>query len=91
MTSELKTVQLSPRELMYLKNTDFLAAPLVDVVDSAESTGNERHTVRVSAEIAEEFRSAFTERLAKVGFDADYEPTSEGQMLEGLIDRFFGG
>ena len=30
----------------------------------------------------------FTTRLAKVGFDANYDPTREGAMLEELIDRF---
>jgi hypothetical protein len=27
--------------------------------------------------------------LAKVGFDANYALTSEGRMLEELIDRFY--
>lgn len=30
-------------------------------------------------------QSAFTERLAQAGFDADYEPTDEGVLLEELM------
>lgn len=38
--------------------------------------------------MAEEFRNIFTERLAKIGFDENYELTTEGRMLEDLIDKF---
>jgi len=31
----------------------------------------------------------FGERLAKVGFDKDYEPNKEGALLESLIDALF--
>jgi hypothetical protein len=85
------TVQLSPRELLYLKNTDFLPVSLSDIINAAQSLGSDRHTVQISRDVAEQFRSAFTERLAKAGFDADYEPTSEGELLEQLIDRFYRG
>ncbi len=44
-----------------------------------------------SAATAEEFREAFTEQLAKVGFDESYEPTAGGNLLEDLIDRFHDG
>ena len=37
----------------------------------------------------EVLRDYFTERLARVGFDANYSPNEEGAMLEKLIDRFF--
>jgi len=48
-------------------------------------------TLEVSAATAEEFCEAFTEQLAKVGFDEAYEPTAEGKLLENLIDRFNEG
>ena len=43
----------------------------------------------LSAVAAEEFRGKFTEELARVGFDKNYEITAEGEVLENLIDRFF--
>ncbi|HEU4624571.1 MAG TPA: hypothetical protein VFS52_07410 [Steroidobacteraceae bacterium] len=45
----------------------------------------------VTKEIAEHFRTSFTERLAKAGFDSNYEPNYEGKLLEDLIDRFYFG
>lgn len=46
-------------------------------------------TLEVDSDLAERFRSAFTERLAQVGFDPAYELTGEGAVLEELIDVFF--
>lgn len=88
MNAKLKSVQLSARELMYLKNVHFLPQPLVQIIEAAQSIGGDRHAVAVSDVVAEQFRSAFTDHLAKVGFGSDYEPTSEGKMLEDLIDHF---
>jgi len=73
---------------MYLRNTGFLAAPLARIFENAQGIDNEKYAVSISSKIAEQLRSAFTDRLAKVGFDANYELTSEGRMLEELIDRF---
>jgi hypothetical protein len=88
MTAERKIVQLSARELLYLKNTNFLPPALAQIVGTARPVGGDRYLVDVAPEVAEEFRSTFTNRLANVGFDAAYEPTSEGKMLEELIDAF---
>ena len=89
MTSEKHAVSLSSREWMYLKNADFLPPPLASLIDGAEAIANGRYLVRASPEAAEELRSAFTERLARVGFDTNYAPTAEGKMLEELIDTFY--
>lgn len=89
MDHKTKPVKLSSRELMYLKNTDFLTPSLAGIIKAARSIGDDSYRVLVSNETAEEFRSAFTNRLAKAGFDRDYNPTSEGKILEDLIDRFF--
>jgi hypothetical protein len=40
---------------------------------------------------ADAVQSALTDRLGQVGFDADYDLTEEGAMLENLIDAFAGG
>lgn len=84
-------VRLSGGELEYLKRANFLPPALARVIESAEPTRDENWEIAVSADLAEALRSAFTERLAATGFDADYEPTAEGRMLEGLIDRLYLG
>jgi hypothetical protein len=38
---------------------------------------------------AERISDYFSDRLAKVGFDASYEPNDEGVLLESLIDKLF--
>jgi len=85
-----KIVELSSQQLMYLRNTNFLPTSLLRIVAAAKPIREQRFQLHVPNDIAEEFRSVFTDRLAKVGFKADYEPTSEGKVLEELIDRFFG-
>jgi hypothetical protein len=81
-------IHLSTRELMYLKNVDFLPESLARIVEAVRHGGGDKHVLTIQRDTAERFRTAFTNRLATAGFDADYEPTSEGKMLEDLIDRF---
>lgn len=47
------------------------------------------YQILISQELSEEFRDIFTRRLAKVGFNENYDLTTEGQILENLIDHFF--
>jgi hypothetical protein len=75
----------------YLQRSAFLPAPLVRFVNAAQPEGDQACVIRVPRGVAEEFRSAFSDQLAKVGFGPDYEPTSEGRVLEELIDLFFLG
>jgi len=84
----MSTVRLSSQELLYLKNTAFLGQDLLEVIDSAERQ-RRGYLIHVSRDIAEQFRSAFTERLARRGFDSAYDLTREGKVLEELIDKFF--
>lgn len=86
-----KIIRLSGEEAEYLRRASFLPAYLAEVVKSAQSAGDKSVCLRVSRDVAEGFRSVFTDQLAKVGFDVNYELTDEGRMLEGLIDRFYVG
>lgn len=91
MDATQKLVQLSSRELEDLKRACFLPASLVQILSTALVERNDAWFLSVSRDVAERFRSAFTDRLAAAGFGADYEPNSEGRMLEELIDRFYLG
>jgi hypothetical protein len=72
---------------MYLKNTSFLPEDCVRTIEGSRAVGD-GHVLNVSDETAELFRDAFTVQLAKAGFDASYNLSSEGKVLEDLIDRF---
>jgi len=88
MNERRYTIRLSSRELMYLKNTNFLPESLARVIETAQLV-DDGCTIYILRELAEQFRSVFTDQMARVGFNADYDPTSEGKMLEELIDRFY--
>jgi len=83
------TVRLAGREAMYLRNAAFLPDELARIVKAAKDGEDNEVVISLSPEISERFREVFTEHLAKVGFDDAYEPTSEGKVLEALIDRFY--
>jgi hypothetical protein len=89
MSSPQATVELSDRDVMYLRNASFLTPELRSVLDSAVPGGKHKRVLRVPRDVAEQFRALFTDRLSKAGFGRDYEPTSEEKILEDLIDRFF--
>jgi hypothetical protein len=84
-----QTIQLTDAQVKYLGDAGFLSTfqlgAIRGVVWQSPSVG----TLSLSKAEAETFRDAFTEQLARVGFDASYAPTEEGKMLEDLIDRFF--
>ena len=84
-----KNIKLADRQLGYLKNARFLPASLVEILNTARAERNGMYVLSVSPAIAEDFRSAFSDRLATAGFNADFEPNSEGGMLEELIDCFY--
>jgi hypothetical protein len=81
-------IVLAQRELMYLRNMDFLSPELAKIVAEFRQAGGGQYRGAVSPELSERFRSELSERLARVGFDLDYEPTAEGKIIEDLIDRF---
>jgi hypothetical protein len=81
-------VKIFARELMYLRNMNFLPEDLLQIINASCSIDKGAFTLSLSHEMTERFRSIFTERLAKVGFDENYGLTNEGSILEELIDRF---
>lgn len=87
----VRRVDLARREVDYLKTAGFLPLVLLECLQGVRWQSEAVGTLEVSAASAEEFREAFTEQLAKVGFDEAYEPTAEGGLLEDLIDRFHEG
>lgn len=81
----MRKVFLSESELKYLCSADFVR---MDYFISSVCSKLTAKCVDVDDDLAEAYRSIFTQRLAEVGFDSDYCLTAEGRMLERLIDRF---
>lgn len=88
MSASFVTIRLPRREIRYLINAKFLAPLQVEAIRAAESSNDGSAVLTLSRNSAEEFREAFTNELAKVGFDENYDLTAEGRILEDLIDFF---
>lgn len=82
-------VDLTRNEVDYLEAAGFLPPILLARLRGAQWRSATAAALELSPATVEEFREAFTEQLAKVGFDEAYEPTAEGRLLEDLIDRFY--
>lgn len=78
-------VRLSAAQVDHLAQATYLPPRLHTAVTAGAQPGRSR-TLEVDEATAEALLSAFTARLANVGFDADDEPTEEGLLLEGLVD-----
>lgn len=48
-----------------------------------------RTSFTLDVEDSEAVRDALTQEMAQTGFDAAYEPTAEGRVIEDLIDALF--
>jgi hypothetical protein len=88
MKTESRRVNLLRNEAEYLSTSGFLPIGLLECLKGIAWEAGAAGTLAVPFGVAEQFREAFTEQLAKVGFDEAYEPTEEGRLLEDLIDRF---
>lgn len=84
----MRSLKLNHSEIEYLRNALFLAPELQREVRQWYSGEDPVDTIEVSESLAEELRSSFTEQLARTGFDDSYNLTSEGALLERLIDNF---
>lgn len=80
-------ISISESQLDYLRQSTFLPKELALVVQRVEP-GAKGATIMLEQDVVEEFRTAFTERLAACGFDMTYRPNREGRHLEELIDVF---
>jgi hypothetical protein len=89
MTDDRKTFHLSAEEAEYfskLTSGDSLFAALLGGYPKICVSDK---TIILDPAGAEVLRDHLTERLARVGFDADYKLNKEGIILEKLIDSLY--
>jgi hypothetical protein len=89
MATNTHTVRLSAEEAEYLSklaSEDDSFAALLRGHPDVRLNGR---VVTLPRGLAETLRGYFTQRLATVGFDVNYNPNKEGRLLEKLIDTFF--
>ncbi len=88
MGTTVRHIDLPRKHFEYLNGAGFLSSVQLGTVQDAKWRSVNSITLQLSDVVAEEFRDAFTDQLAKVGFDEAYAITEEGKLLEDLIDRF---
>jgi hypothetical protein len=81
--------RVSAEELKLLRMVCSADQTLTNRLTAATAQAPRGATIQLSRAEAEQVRDCLTTELAASGFDQDYSPTQRGQMLEGLIDRFF--
>jgi hypothetical protein len=88
MPGAIRSVRLSEPQVAYLTTAAYLPSDLRDAVINAADLGGPGGPIAIDAATADILQSALTDRLGQAGFDADYDVTDEGAMLEDLIDAF---
>jgi hypothetical protein len=83
-------IELNEKEHEYLCRAFFLANRYKDILASSEHH-DDKYSLKISEDQADEIRDLCGEELQLVGFDEKYDLTSEGKILESLIDKFFIG
>jgi hypothetical protein len=88
MSANFVTIRLPRREVDYVINAKFLGPLQIEAVRAGEWCSNGSTVLKLSHNLAEEFREAFTSELAKVGVDENYDLTADGCILEDLMELF---
>jgi hypothetical protein len=83
-----RRVRLTSDQARYLETATYLSSELRDGLRRGVSDSAEPASFEIDSALAEQLRTAFTDRLGAAGFDESYEPNDEGKLLEGLIDAF---
>ena len=83
-------IKLTEQEHAFILAGGFIPGDLLLHFQTAETTGSrhKRFITTLDAEQMHKVREAVIDRLLYCGFDKDYEPTPDGCILEGLIDKF---
>jgi hypothetical protein len=87
--SDQKRFHLSAEEAGYISKLVSEDSSFRQALPKRFEGGEGWETLSLDHEEAELLRDYLTERLARVGFDENYNPNQEGVMLERLIDTLF--
>ena len=83
-------IELNKEEYTYLCHASFLEDKYRKSLFSSQQD-EDKYSLNISEDEADEIRDLCGEQLQIVGFDKNYELTSEGEILECLLDKFFVG
>jgi hypothetical protein len=81
-------IELNQNEFAYLCKASFLPDRFRKLFFSSVRK-KKSFLLNISEEQADEIRDLCGDQLQLVGFDERYEPTTEGLILESLMDKFY--
>ncbi len=87
--SNRKTFRLSFAEAKYISTLVSEDISFRNLLHSCSEFHIDQEALTLDHNEAELLRDYFTDRLARVGFDENYDPNEEGILLERLTDRLF--
>jgi len=85
----MKNVALDEIEYRYIIDSDFIPHAFLLNLKDALINEDGKYLLEINETKSDEFRDLLIERLQLRGFDANYKITSEGMILERLIDKFY--
>ena len=83
-------IELNKDEYNYLCHASFLEDKYRKLLFSSHQHDN-KYSLKILEDQADELRDLCGEQLQIAGFDKNYELTSEDEILESLVDKFFVG
>jgi len=87
--NQTATIRLTAQQSGYLSGLIATEPSFAELVLSHPNIRLRHDDIALDRTNAEMLSDYFTDRLAKVGFDANYEPNDEGVLLESLVDALF--
>ncbi|MCX6989873.1 MAG: hypothetical protein NTX49_02230 [Chlamydiae bacterium] len=81
-------IELNRNEYNYLSHASFLKDKYRKLLFSSQQH-DDLYSLQILKDQAEEIRDLCGEQLQIIGFDRNYELTTEGKIIESLVDKFF--
>ena len=89
MAEQIYEFRVSAKELEYLRQLALGDESFARIMCLPDTTSGRGASLQLSRTAAGHVRDRLMNEMDMVGFDESYAPNERGQILEGLIDRFF--
>jgi hypothetical protein len=91
MMPSRRPIRLTRSQVGYLTEATFLPVSNEQLLEDLRFEDGDSAVILVADDVVEDVRSALTNEVARIGFDSNYDLTTEGRLLEELIDCFAVG
>lgn len=85
----MKSINITKEEFDYIVNATFISDEIKSIINKNITSEGKCLKISIAEDLAEEIRDKCGDQLQLVGFDKDYNPNEEGEILESLIDKLY--